>query len=284
MATLLLGKPVADALKARISEELEALKQEHIFPKLAIVRVGERPDDLSYERSAIKTAASLGIEVATFAFPETVSHACLAQTIEHINADTNIYGCLLFRPLPNTLDETSICNALSPQKDLDGIGLGSLASLFAGTHVGFPPCTAQACVELCKFYGIGLQGKRIAVIGRSLVIGKPAAMLFLDENATVTICHSRSENLASITQDADVVICATGRAKAYDARYFRAGQTVIDVGINVDAEGNLCGDVDFDSVEPLVAAITPVPRGVGSVTTSLLMLHLVQAAKRQASN
>ena len=284
MATLLLGKPVADALKAHISEGLEALKQEHIFPKLAIARVGERPDDLSYERSAIKIAASLGIEVATFAFPETVSHARLMQTIEHINADTFIHGCLLFRPLPKTLDETSICNALSPQKDLDGIGLGSLASLFAGTHESFPPCTAQACVELCKFYGISLEGTKIAVIGRSLVIGKPAAMLFLDENATVTICHSRSENLASITQDADVVICATGRAKTYDARYFRTGQTVIDVGINVDAEGNLCGDVDFDSVEPLVAAITPVPRGVGSVTTSLLMLHLVQAAKRQASN
>ena len=184
----------------------------------------------------------------------------------------------MFRPLPKGIDETALCNRLDARKDMDGIGLSSLAGIFAGTGQGYAPCTAQACIEICDYYNVPVQGKRVVVIGRSLVIGKPVSMLFLQRNATVTICHSRSENLAEITREADVVVCATGRAKAYDARYFSAGQTVIDVGINVDDQGNLCGDVDFDSVEPIVATITPVPRGVGSVTTALLMEHVVKAA------
>ena len=278
MAVLLTGKEVSNAVKERVAESVKTLAQSGITPTLAILRVGERPDDLSYERSAIKVAATLGIEVRSIVLPIDATQEQIEVAIDGINDDASIHGCLMFRPLPKGIDETALCNRLDARKDMDGIGLSSLAGIFAGTGQGYAPCTAQACIEICDYYNVPVQGKRMVVIGRSLVIGKPVSMLFLQRNATVTICHSRSENLAEITRAADVVVCATGRAKAYDARYFSAGQTVIDVGINVDDQGNLCGDVDFDSVEPIVAAITPVPRGVGSVTTALLMEHVVKAA------
>lgn len=278
MAVLLTGKEVSNAVKERVAEDVKTLAQSGITPTLAILRVGERPDDLSYERSAIKVAATLGIEVRSIVLPADATQEQIEAAIDGINDDASIHGCLMFRPLPKGIDETALCNRLDARKDMDGIGLSSLAGIFAGTGQGYAPCTAQACIEICDYYNVPVQGKRVVVIGRSLVIGKPVSMLFLQRNATVTICHSRSENLAEITREADVVVCATGRAKAYDARYFSAGQTVIDVGINVDDQGNLCGDVDFDSVEPIVAAITPVPRGVGSVTTALLMEHVVKAA------
>ena len=278
MAVLLTGKEVSNAVKERVAESVKTLAQSGITPTLAILRVGERPDDLSYERSAIKVAATLGIEVRSIVLPIDATQEQIEVAIDGINDDASIHGCLMFRPLPKGIDETALCNRLDARKDMDGIGLSSLAGIFAGTGQGYAPCTAQACIEICDYYNVPVQGKRMVVIGRSLVIGKPVSMLFLQRNATVTICHSRSENLAEITRAADVVVCATGRAKAYDARYFSAGQTVIDVGINVDDQGNLCGDVDFDSVEPIVATITPVPRGVGSVTTALLMEHVVKAA------
>ena len=278
MAVLLTGKEVSNAVKERVAEDVKTLAQSGITPTLAILRVGERPDDLSYERSAIKVAATLGIEVRSIVLPADATQEQIEAAIDGINDDASIHGCLMFRPLPKGIDETALCNRLDARKDMDGIGLSSLAGIFAGTGQGYAPCTAQACIEICDYYNVPVQGKRVVVIGRSLVIGKPVSMLFLQRNATVTICHSRSENIAEITREADVVVCATGRAKAYDARYFSAGQTVIDVGINVDDQGNLCGDVDFDSVEPIVATITPVPRGVGSVTTALLMEHVVKAA------
>ena len=278
MAVLLTGKEVSNAVKERVAEDVKTLAQSGITPTLAILRVGERPDDLSYERSAIKVAATLGIGVRSIVLPAYATQEQIEAAIDGINDDASIHGCLMFRPLPKGIDETALCNRLDARKDMDGIGLSSLAGIFAGTGQGYAPCTAQACIEICDYYNVPVQGKRVVVIGRSLVIGKPVSMLFLQRNATVTICHSRSENLAEITREADVVVCATGRAKAYDARYFSAGQTVIDVGINVDDQGNLCGDVDFDSVEPIVATITPVPRGVGSVTTALLMEHVVKAA------
>ena len=278
MAVLLTGKEVSNAVTERVAEGVKTLAQSGITPTLAILRVGERPDDLSYERSAIKVAATLGIEVRSIVLPADATQEQIEAAIDGINDDASIHGCLMFRPLPKGIDETALCNRLDARKDMDGIGLSSLAGIFAGTGQGYAPCTAQACIEICDYYNVPVQGKRVVVIGRSLVIGKPVSMLFLQRNATVTICHSRSENLAEITREADVVVCATGRAKAYDARYFSAGQTVIDVGINVDDQGNLCGDVDFDSVEPIVATITPVPRGVGSVTTALLMEHVVKAA------
>lgn len=281
MSKLLLGAPVADAIKQDVKEKVSALRAQGIVPALAILRVGQHADDLAYERSAIKVAASLDIDTKVFSFAEDVSQKELECAISSINENQGIHGCLLFRPLPKDIDETALCNKLICLKDLDGISSQSLGGVFAGNGLGFAPCTAQACIEICEFYGISLEGKHVVVIGRSLVIGKPVAMLFLEKNATVTICHSHTENLAQITSSADIVVCATGRAKAYGEEYFSSGQVVLDVGINVDAEGKLCGDVDFGAVEPLVGAITPVPRGVGSVTTALLMQHVVIAAARR---
>ena len=278
MAQILTGKEVSAAIKEQLTGEIEALGQKGVTPTLAILRVGERPDDLSYERSAMKVAGTLSIGVRQFVLDATATQDEIAATIDEINADQGIHGCLMFRPLPKGIDETALCNRLDVRKDMDGIGLPSLAAIFAGTGEGYAPCTAQACVEMCKYYNIPIQGKRVVVVGRSLVIGKPVSMLFLQDNASVTICHSRSTNLPEITREADIVVCAIGRARMFDAQYCTPGQTVLDVGINVDAEGNLCGDVDFDAVEPIVGAITPVPRGVGSVTTALLMKHVVQAA------
>lgn len=278
MAQLLTGKEVSSAIKEQLTGQIQALTQVGKTPTLAILRVGERPDDLSYERSAMKVAATLGIDVRSFVLSADATQEHIEKAIDTINADDSIHGCLMFRPLPKGIDEAALCDRLDARKDMDGIGRASLAAIFTSSGDGYAPCTAQACIEMCDYYKIPLQGKRVAVIGRSLVIGKPVSMLFLERNATVTMCHSRSENLEEITRGADIVVCATGRARAYGEQYFAPGQTVIDVGINIDAQGELCGDVDFAAVEPIVAAITPVPRGVGSVTTALLMKHVVQAA------
>ncbi len=280
MAQLLTGKEAAASLKEKIAARAQDLTAAGRVPTLAILRVGERSDDLSYERAAMKSAESLGIAVRSFVLPPDATQDAIAAAIDEINADSTIHGCLMFRPLPKGIDETALCNRLDAKKDVDGIGLLSLGGVFAGTSTGFPPCTAQACLAMCDHYQVPLQGKHVVVIGRSLVIGKPVALLFLERNATVTICHSRTENLAEITRTADVVVCATGRAKAYGPEFFTAGQTVLDVGANMDEDGSMCGDVDFAAVEPVVAAITPVPRGVGTVTTTLLMQHVVQAAEQ----
>lgn len=279
MANLLTGKEVT----ARIGEDLRArtarLAEAGVTPTLAIIRLGERPDDLSYERSAVKRAEALGIKVVRFTLPEDAAQEDLIAAIESVNADDGIHGCLMFRPLPKGLDEGAACNALLPRKDIDGISTASLASLFTDGGDGYAPATAQACIETLDHYGIDLAGKHVAVLGRSLVIGKPVAMMALARNATVTMCHSRTRDLAALTRSADIVICATGRARAYGADFFSAGQVILDVGINFDEEGNLCGDVDFASVEPIVEAITPVPGGLGSVTTNVTMMHVVRAAE-----
>ncbi|MCI8366785.1 MAG: bifunctional 5,10-methylenetetrahydrofolate dehydrogenase/5,10-methenyltetrahydrofolate cyclohydrolase [Eggerthellaceae bacterium] len=297
MADLLLGKPVGDGLSEATAAQVEELKERGVQPTLAIVRVGERPDDLSYERGACKRAEALGIEVRKFVLPAigdilpgpkgdgpaqiaSSLERQLFDTVERINLDPSIHGCLLLRPLPEGVNEERICNALRPAKDVDGITAASLAGVFMDTGVGFPPCTAQACVEILDHYGINPEGKNIAVVGRSLVIGKPVAMLLLARNATVTLCHSRSADLPAICREADIVVYATGRPRAYGLEYFANGQIILDVGINVDEEGNLCGDVHFAEAEPVVEAITPVPRGVGSVTTAVLMRHVVEAAAR----
>lgn len=282
MAHQLKGKPVIAALKEELTERVAVLAGRAITPTLAIVRVGERPDDLSYERTAIKRAEGLGIAVRVYALPETAVQDDLMAVISQVNASEDIHGCLMFRPLPAHFDEAVACEALDPAKDIDGIGSAALARVFTGRGAGFAPCTAAACLEMLDAYGIDPQGKRVAVVGRSLVIGRPVALMFLERNATVTICHSRTENLAATMRDADIVVLATGRAKAYGQECFRAGQVVLDVGINVDAEGSLCGDADFEAAEAALGetgAITPVPGGIGGVTTSVLMKHVVEAAE-----
>ena len=274
------GAPVAQALTERLAARADQLKVQGIVPTLAIVRVGERPEDLSYERGALKRCEKVGIRVRQFALPKESSHGDLLEVIRQINADREIHGCLLFRPLPPQMDEEAICAALDPAKDVDGITAGSLASVFAGSGAGYPPCTAQACMEILNYYGCDLTGKRAVVVGRSLVVGKPLAMLLLGKNATVTLCHTRTADLAAECRRAEVLIAAAGRANMIGRDHLASGQLVLDVGINVDEEGNLVGDVDFAAADAIVGAVTPVPGGVGAVTTSVLAAHVLQAAEQ----
>lgn len=279
MAKLLKGIEAARSISARLQNEVLELKGKGLTPCLAIVRVGQREDDLAYERGAVKRCDLVGIAVKQVVLPETVTQGELLAEIEKINQDDSIHGCLIFLPLPKHLDEDGVRRALSPAKDVDGITEGSLGAVYGGTGNGYPPCTAQACVELLKHYEIPLRGKRVTVVGRSLVIGKPVSMLLLDENATVTICHSRSDNLSAICKEADVLVVAVGKMGLVGAEHVRPGQTVIDVGIHMDGD-TMRGDVRFDEVEPMVDAITPVPGGVGSVTTAILASHVVEAARK----
>ena len=274
------GAPVAQALTERLAARADQLKVQGIVPTLAIVRVGERPEDLSYERGALKRCEKVGIRVRQFTLPKESSHEDLLEVIRQINADREIHGCLLFRPLPPQMDEEAICAALDPAKDVDGITDGSLASVFAGSGAGYPPCTAQACMEILNYYGCDLTGKRAVVVGRSLVVGKPLAMLLLGQNATVTLCHTRTADLAAECRRAEVLIAAAGRANMIGRDHLSPGQLVLDVGINVDEEGNLVGDVDFAAADAIVGAVTPVPGGVGAVTTSVLAAHVLQAAEQ----
>ncbi len=282
MAKLLLGLPVADALTEALSQRVEELARRGVTPTLAIVRVGERDDDLSYERGALKRCAKVGIAVRQFVLPADCSQEELMAVIDEVNTDATINGCLMFRPLPKTLDEAAACAALDPAKDVDCITEGSLYGVFANRPIGFAPCTAEACIEVLDHYGYDLTGARVTVVGRSLVIGKPVSMMLQARNATVTMCHTRTRDLAAECRDAEILVVAAGHIGTVGADAVAPGQVVIDVGINWDeAAGKLCGDVAFDEVEPRVAAITPVPRGVGSVTTAVLAKHVIVAAERQ---
>ena len=280
MARILDGRQVVAALNEKLREQVAVLGGKEIVPTLAIVRVGERSDDIAYERGAVKRCATIGVETKCMTYPGDMSQQQLLDVIKGINNDGNIHGCLLFRPLPKHMDDSVVRNALCPNKDVDGITDGSLAGVFAGIPTGFPPCTPRACMEILDFFGMDLTGKRVVVIGRSLVVGKPVAMMLLQKHATVTICHTRTINMPSLCREADILIVAAGRAGIVGGDYFREGQVVIDVGINVDDSGNLCGDVNFAEAQDIVDAITPVPGGVGTVTTSVLVKHVVEAASR----
>ena len=278
MAKRLSGKEVTAALNARIRANVETCRAHGVEPTLCMVRVGDNPSDMSYERGAAKRCETLGVACKQVHLPEDVSQDELLSVIEDVNQDPAIHGLLLFRPLPKHLDQALIENALDPAKDVDCMTDLSMSGVFTGKQIGFPPCTPQACMEILDHYGYDCTGKKAVVIGRSLVVGKPAAMMLIKKNATVTICHTRTKDMPAVTRDADLIIVAAGRAGVIGADYVREGQTIIDVGINVNAEGKLCGDVDFAAVEPVVDAITPVPGGVGTVTTSVLVGHVVDTA------
>ena len=281
MATILKGAPVVAAMNEANAARCTALKARGVTPTLAVVRVGARPDDLSYEKGVLTRCGKVGVEVKQFLLPEDAAQEQLLDVIAQVNADPAIHGCLLFRPLPKQFDDRTIRAALAPEKDIDGITDGSLAGVFTNSAIGYPPCTAQACLEILKYYQVSLSGKRAVVVGRSLVVGKPAAMMLDRENATVTLCNSRTRNLPALCQEADVVVVAMGKQGAIGGEHLRAGQVVVDVGIHVNEEGKLCGDVRFDEAEPIVEAVTPVPGGVGTVTTSVLVGHVVDAASAQ---
>ena len=284
MAKQLLGKEVTAALNERISQQAAQLKEKGVTPALCIIRVGENPGDISYERGATKRCETLGVVCEKILLPEDVAQEELLRVIDDVNKNDKIHGVLLLRPLPGHLDQALIENALDPKKDVDCMTDGSMSGVFTGKMVGSPPCTAQACMELLDHYGIDCTGKRAVVIGRSLVVGKPAAMMLVRKNATVTICHTRTVDMPSVARQAEILIVAAGRAGIIGADYVSPGQIVIDVGINMNSEGRLCGDVDYAAAEPVVDAITPVPGGVGSVTTSVLVGHVVEAAARTLNN
>lgn len=270
------GKKVSDGIKEYVSKELETLS---FVPKLAIVRVGENPDDMSYERGATKKLKSFGLDVASYVFPQDISDEAFKKAFKEINEDDEVTGILLLRPLPRTINEKDIENMIDPKKDLDGISPINIAKVFAGDTTGFSPCTAEAVIEVLKAYDIELTGKRVTVVGRSMVVGKPVSMLLLKENATVTMTHTRTIDLKKTCSDAEIVIAAAGRAKMLNSDYCGQDAVMIDVGINVDENGKLCGDVDYATLDGKASAATPVPGGVGTVTTAVLAKHLIQAAK-----
>lgn len=292
MAKLLRGREVADALTERVAARASELKAKGVAPKLAIVRCGEDPSDLAYERGATARCEKAGVAVEVFALPADVDKDALIDRIRRLNDDAGVHGVLLFRPLPKRLraEEAGIRNALAPKKDVDGMTDLSAAGIYEGrADLGFAPCTPQACLEMLDYYGVDCAGKKVAVIGRSLVVGKPLAMLLMARNATVTICHTRTRDVAAEARAADIVVTAAGALGSLTVSCVRPGQVVLDVSVNWDADkpnakggfGSIAGDAAFDALEPVVAAITPVPGGVGAVTSSVLAMHVVEAAARQ---
>lgn len=274
------GKEVVDALNEKLRLSVSDLEQKGICPTLGILRVGDDPGSVAYEKGAMRRAESIGVQVHNFILPEETGEKEVLMLIEEINKDEKIHGLLIFRPLPAHIDDGKVRETLSPRKDVDGITAGSMAGVFMNDELGYPPCTARACMETLKYYGESLEGKRAVVIGRSLVVGKPVAMMLLAANATVTMCHTRTKEMDKLAREADILIVAAGKAKVIGESFFREDQVIIDVGINMDEEGKLLGDVDFDQAMGKVRAITPVPGDVGSVTTGILLQHVVDAAWR----
>ena len=279
MTQLLRGKPVADAIDRELSDLMPGYYEKGIVPTLGIIRVGENPSDIAYENGAVKKAAKIGIQTEKFICSKEIEQDDLIAVIESVNANRDIHGILLLQPLPAHIDSEAVRNAIAPQKDLDCISDGALGNFFTGSEEAFSPCTAESCMEILKYYNIPVEGKKVVVIGRSMVIGKPVSLLLLSENATVTICHSRTaeKDLADLCIQADIIVTATGKAGTLTADMVKEGQTVIDVGINFTEDGKMVGDAEFDEISQKAGAITPVPGGVGSVTTSLLMRHLLHA-------
>ncbi len=283
MAEIWKGKPVADAMTEKMKAAAEELRAAGITPAVCIVRVGERPDDLAYERGIVKRCEAVGVDVRKIVFSPDVSQETFDEKFLAVNRDETVHGILLCRPLPPQLDDEKVRRLLDPAKDIDGCTDGSMAGVFTGSGAGFSPCTAQAAMEILHYYGAQIKGKKAAVIGRSLVIGKPVAMMLMQENATVVNCHTRTPDVPAITQKADILIAAAGRLKSVTPEFTNPDQVIIDVGINWDEEkGGIAGDVDFEKVEPLVKAITPVPGGVGAVTSCVLVSHVIEAAKAAA--
>ncbi len=273
---ILKGLPVANAINEKLMEQVKSI--EGPLPHLAIIRVGERPDDCSYERGAVKKMDKVGVRCTTYTFDADIDNKTFQAEFDKINENPDIDGILMLRPLPKQLDEKQIENKIDPRKDLDGISPLNLAKVYAGDESGYAPCTAEAVIEMLDYAGIDIKGKRVTVVGRSLVIGKPVSMLLMKRNATVTVCHTKTVDMAGTCKNAEILVAAAGSARMIKKEYVADGAVVIDVGINVDDEGNLCGDVDFDAISDIAAAATPVPGGVGSVTTSVLAKHLVKAA------
>ncbi|MDR3278945.1 MAG: bifunctional 5,10-methylenetetrahydrofolate dehydrogenase/5,10-methenyltetrahydrofolate cyclohydrolase [Synergistaceae bacterium] len=282
MADVLKGIPVARSIELTAASRAAALVSSGVQPALAVVRVGDRPDDIAYERGVMKRCSSVGVSVRNMALPGDCAERRLVDILHGLSGDPSVHGALLFRPLPKYMNDKLVRNAIVPQKDVDGVTDVSLCGVFTGLEGGYSPCTAQACIEMLKYYGIDMKGKRAVVVGRSLVVGRPVAMMLLAGDATVTMCHTRTENMPEVCRSADILVVSAGREAMIGRDYLAPGQVVIDVGINVRDDGTLCGDVDYEAAEGIVGAVTPVPGGVGSVTTSVLVSHVVDAAERMS--
>ena len=279
MAIIMKGIEVINAMKEKMVGEVEELRAKGVTPGLGIIRLGAKPDDLAYEKGAIKRCEGVGISCSVFEYPESITQAELTEEVNKINADKSIHGILLFRPLPKHIDENAIKHVISPEKDIDCLNPVNVAKVFAGDDSGFAPCTPEAVLEMLEHYDIPIEGKRIVMVGRSMVVGKPLAMMLLKKHATITICHTRTRNLEEVCRNAEILIAAAGKPRMVTAAFIPEGGIVIDVGINVDQAGNLCGDVDYESAANIASHITPVPGGVGTVTSSVLAKHVVKAAK-----
>lgn len=282
MPTLMKGSACARTIREGIEAQVQKLKQKGVQPGLGILRIGAREDDVAYERSAMKKAEQAGLSVRRVELPADSDTAACLRAVQALNEDENVHGILLFRPLPKHIDEDRIVQAIRPDKDIDGMTAGSLAKVFIGDETGFAPCTAEAVVRLLEYEQVPLEGRSVVVLGRSLVVGKPLAMLLLARNATVTMCHSKTRGLAEVCAGADVLVAAIGRARMVDSAYIKPGAAVVDVGINVDENGALCGDVDTEAALKTAGSVTPVPGGLGAVTSWLLIEHVVRAAGKNA--
>jgi methylenetetrahydrofolate dehydrogenase (NADP+)/methenyltetrahydrofolate cyclohydrolase len=280
MSTILRAKPVVQAIKDNLTQEVSLLKGKGVTPVLAVIRVGNRPDDVFYEKSIVKNCQEVGIKTKSYLLDHDIEMKKFTEKLREINADPMIHGIMIFRPLPSQLDEDVIKYIIHPDKDIDCLNPLNLAGVFEGNTGGMTPCTPAAVMETLRHYGVKLQGANVVVVGRSLVVGKPLSMMVLQENATVTICHSKTKNLPEITRNADVLVAAMGKAKFINEQYVTEKSIVIDVGINDAGDGEICGDVDYGAVQDKVRAITPVPGGIGSITTAILLQHAVMACRK----
>lgn len=273
------GMPAVKAMAEDFKSRVAQLKDRGVYPKLAVVRVGEREDDIAYEKGIMKRFGAVEAEVEVIKLPLDIDETSFEQTIVRLNEDDKVHGILVFRPLPKQLSDDRLKEIIRPDKDVDSISMVNAAKVFAGDSTGYAPCTAQAVMELLEHYKVDLTGKRVVIVGRSLVVGKPLAMLMLGKNATVTVCHTRTKNIEEECRRADILVACAGSAKMIKKAYINPGQIVVDVGINF-VDGVMCGDVDYAEVAENVAAITPVPGGVGTVTTSVLLKHTLESAQR----
>ena len=274
------GMPAVKAMAEEFKSRVAALKERGVYPKLAVVRAGEREDDIAYEKGIMKRFGTVEAEVEVIKLPIDIDEESFEETIRRLNEDEKVHGILVFRPLPKQLDDNRLKEIIRPNKDVDSISMANAAKVFAGDKTGYAPCTAQAVMELLEHNKIDLTGKKVAIVGRSLVVGKPLAMLMLGRNATVTVCHTRTKNIAEECKRADILVACAGSAKMIKRDFTNPDQIVVDVGINF-VDGAMCGDVDYDDVAEHVAAITPVPGGVGTVTTSVLLKHTLESAERR---
>lgn len=281
MATIIDGNAVASAVRERAAKRARALIERGFTPCLAVVLVGDDPASASYVRMKERDCAAVGIESRDHRLPAETTQAELDGLIDALNADPSVHGILVQMPLPGHLDAESVIERISPAKDADGFHPESLGLLVRGLP-GFRACTPAGVMEMLEAYDIDPSGMRAVVVGRSTIVGKPMALLLLEANATVTVCHSRTRDLPAVCREADLLVAAIGRPKMIDASYVKPGAVVIDVGINRTDEG-MVGDVDFASVEPIASAITPVPGGVGPMTRAMLMVNTVAAAEAAAA-